>query len=237
MRRACSTNAGKVEMATAKTIRAMLLPGRRLEPGNTSEVAALVLKNPRKTGQVIECLWDEDAGVANRAADALERASSRRPQILVRWKDAILDRMLDAGENKLRWNLALMVSRMRLNEIDTARAAAVLRTWLDDKSSIVKTSAMHGLAGLTQNDASLLPEVLDMLRVLSRSGTPAMRARGRILLKRIESGKALPVVTGELPARCQAQQMPGGVTAKVPGKRAPSPKARRQSPDPRLAVR
>jgi hypothetical protein len=33
----------------------------------------------------------------------------------------------------------------------------------------------------------MLPEVMDMLRLLSRSGTPAMRARGRILLKRMES--------------------------------------------------
>ena len=33
----------------------------------------------------------------------------------------------------------------------------------------------------------MLPEVLDMLRILSRTGTPAMRARGRILLKRLEA--------------------------------------------------
>ena len=50
--------------------------------GRVGEVAALLMKNPRKTGRVVECLWDEDAGVANRAADALERASSRRPEIL-----------------------------------------------------------------------------------------------------------------------------------------------------------
>ena len=181
-----------------KKIRELLLPGRRLDAGRTCEVAALLLKDSRKTGQVVECLWDEEAGVANRAADALERASSRRPQILARWKDALLDRMLDAGENKLRWNLALTISRTKLTEAETRRAAAVLRTWLDDKSSIVKTSAMHGLAGLTVWDPSMLPEVLDMLRILTRSGTPAMRARGRILLKRMEAGKDLPVVTGPL---------------------------------------
>jgi hypothetical protein len=39
-----------------------------------------------------------------------------------------------------------------------------------------------------------------MLRVLSRGGTPAMRARGRILLKRMEAGKDLPVITGDLPS-------------------------------------
>jgi hypothetical protein len=198
-------------MAKQKTVREMLARGRRLDCGNACEVAAMLMKNPRKTGQAVECLWDEDAGVANRAADALERASGRRPEILSRWKDALLDRMLDAQENKLRWNLALMIYRTPLTEAETSKAAAVLRSWLDDKSSIVKTSAMHGLAGLTRWDKSMLPEVLDMLRVLSRSGTPAMRARGRILLKRMEAGKALPVITGPLPG-------PSGVTGNVGGK-------------------
>lgn len=32
-----------------------------------------------------------------------------------------------------------------------------------------------------------MPQVLDLLRVLSRSGTPAMRARGRILLSKLRS--------------------------------------------------
>ncbi len=186
-------------MTKAKTIREMLSAGRRLEVGRAAEVAASLLKNPRNTRQVVECLWDEDCGVANRAADALERASSRRPGILASWKEALLDRMLDAAENKLRWNLALTIFRTPLSKSETERAVAILRMWLDDKSSIVKTCAMHGLAGLTRWEPSLLPEVMDMLRVLSRSGTPAMRARGRILLKRMEGGKELPVVTGDLP--------------------------------------
>ena len=206
-----------------KDVRAMLLPGKRLEVGNVCEVAALLVTNPRKAWQVVECLWDENAGVANRAADALERASSRRPEILARWKDALLDRMLDAEENKLRWNLALMIWRTPLTDADAARAAGVLRTWLDDKSSIVKTSAMHGLAGLTLWDRSLLPEILDMLRILSRSGTPAMRARGRILLKSMESGKALPVVTGELTCDAAGAASPGLETAKTHRKATQSP--------------
>ena len=206
-------------MAREKTLRELLTPGKRLDRGYTCEVAALMLENARKTGQVVECLWDEDAGIANRAADALERASGRRPEILRRWKDALLDRMLDAGENKLRWNLALMIYRTPLTATETARAAAVLRSWLDDKSSIVKTSAMHGLAGLTRWDKSMLPEVLDMLRILSRSGTPAMRARGRILLKRMEAGKELPVITGPLPG-------PSGRTRTLAGRRRALTKSR-----------
>ena len=159
----------------------------RLAVGRAKEVAAILLDHPRKAGQVVECLWDDDAGVANRAADALERASYSNPNLLAPWKEALLGRMVDATENKLRWNLALMVSRMAMTLAETERTAVVLRSWLDDRSSIVKTCAMQGLASLTHWNPAMLPEVLDRLRLLSRSGTPAMRARGRILLKRIES--------------------------------------------------
>ena len=108
--------------------------------------------------------------------------------MLAPWKEALLGRMADAAENKLRWNLALMILAAAADSTrNGARSGHLLRSWLDDRSSIVKTSAMHGLAGLTRWNPSMLPEVLDMLRILSRSGTPAMRARGRILLKRPET--------------------------------------------------
>jgi hypothetical protein len=62
----------------------------------------------------------------------------------------------------------------------------VLESWLDDGSSIVKTAALQGLAELTRHDPALLPRVLDVLRIQGLSGTPAMRARSRIWLLKLE---------------------------------------------------
>lgn len=174
-------------MPGPETIRSMLLGGRRLEGDRAREVAAILLAHPRRTGQVIECLWDDEPGIANRAADALERASHQRPSLLAPWKDALLARLAEAEQNKLRWNLALMMARLKLTAPETERAMAALRGYLDDRGSIVKTAAMHGMAGLAQQNSALMPEVLDTLRILTRSGTPAMRARGRMLLKKLES--------------------------------------------------
>jgi len=180
-------------MGKQETIRAMLASDRhRLDVGQTKEVAALVLARPRKVGQLIECLWDEDPGIANRAADALERVSFDRPSLTAAWTESLIGLMAEAEQNKLRWNLALFVPRLELSAAEAQRVAAALRTYLEDQSSIVKTAAMHGLAALTRHDPKLLPEVLDMLRILSRSGTPAMRARGRILLKKLETPSERP---------------------------------------------
>jgi HEAT repeat protein len=176
-----------------ETVRELLLGGGPFFKGRTCEVAELVAKQPRRLASLIECLWDEDPGVASRAADALERITGGLqpgvdPRRLETWKESLLGLIPEAQPIRLRWNLALTISRLGLTVQEARRAAAALREYLDDRSSIVKTAAMHGLAGLTRHDPSLLPEVIDLLRILSRSGTPAMRARGRILLKRLESG-------------------------------------------------
>jgi hypothetical protein len=179
----------------------MLGPGRRLDAGRVCEVVELVEGSPRKIAQLVECLWDEDAAVANRAADALERLTREKPERAQRWKDPLLGLMAEAAEKKLRWNLALLVPRLKLTVVECRRAAATLHGYLDDPSSIVKTAALHGLADLTRQDAQSLPAVLELLRVTGRSGTaaihptnkgpfvgtPAMRARSRILLKKLEN--------------------------------------------------
>jgi len=197
---ALDDHGGRLRMARTETIRGMLAGGRPLFVGRAREVAELVAAQPRRVSQLIECLWDEDAGVANRAADALEKVTSVRPLLAAPWKDSLLGLLAEAKQNKLRWNLAVIVPRLTLTTAECRRAAEALRTYLGDKSSIVKTCAMQGLAELTLQDASLRAEVVDLLRILTRSGTPAihpshkdlcvgtpaMRARGRMLLRRLE---------------------------------------------------
>lgn len=174
-------------MSARTELRLLLAEGRHsLSAGRARQVVEMLTVRPKLAGTLIELLWDDHPGIANRAADALERASARRPEILAPWKDALLGRMADAEAGKLCWNLALMIGRSELTIPETERAAAVLRGWLSDKSSIVKTAALHGLADLSRWNPALRAEALDTLRVLSRSGTPAMRARGRILLKTLE---------------------------------------------------
>jgi len=61
-----------------------------------------------------------------------------------------------------------------------------LNRYLEDRSSIFKTSALQGFADLAQDDASIRPGVIEILREATRSGTAAMKARGRKLLIRLE---------------------------------------------------
>jgi hypothetical protein len=181
----------------------MLAVGRnRISSGRTAEVVKLVRANPKKVTQLLECLWDEDPCVAMRAADALEKLTRCRAPVADEiqksilktiqgsWKAPLIGLLAEATENKLRWCLAPVIPRLALTVPECRRVADILLSYLEDRSSIVKTCALQGLADLTRQDASLLPEVVDLLNIHSRSGTSAMRARGRMLLKQLEPVRA-----------------------------------------------
>jgi hypothetical protein len=190
-------------MPASETIRSLLAVGRCcISSGRTAEVVNIVRESPKKAAQLLECLWDEDPCVAMRAADALEKLTRRRDPVpdaiqksLLKtlqgaWKAPLIGLLAEATENKLRWCLAQVVPRLTLTISECRRVSDTLQSFLEDRSSIVKTMALQGLADLTRQDASLLPEVIDLLLIHSRSGTPAMRARGRMLLKQLESVRA-----------------------------------------------
>src|SRR5260370_27140346 len=59
--------------------------------------------------------------------------------------------------------------------------------YLEDKSSMVKTFSMQALADLAAQDEQLLEQVAPLIERLTRTGTPAMKSRGRKLLKQLET--------------------------------------------------
>ena len=178
-------------MTTAPDLRLLLSVGRyALSVGRVKEICAHVKAKPRLAARLIEYLWDDDPGVSQRAADVLERvsrdASPALARILVDSKEALLGLLPEATLKKTRWNLALTIGRLPLTVTEARRAASILESWLQDESSIIKTAALQGLADLTRHDPTQLPAVLELLRIHGRSGTPAMRARSRILLVELE---------------------------------------------------
>jgi HEAT repeat protein len=151
--------------------------------GRANEVAALVVREPRRFPELIGFLWSDDPVVRMRAADAVEKISSQEPGLLEPFKDALLGLLLEAQQKELRWHLAQMIPRLPLTRNERRRAAEGLQRYLGDNSSIVKTFALQGLTELAQADHSLLPEIREILETAERAGTPAMRARARKLLK------------------------------------------------------
>jgi hypothetical protein len=122
-----------------------------------------------------------------RAADAAEKITITRPELLNLYKQELLGLLDEAEQIELRWHLALMVPRLSLSGPERVRAAAALQRYLQDCSSIVKTFALQGLADLARQDARLRETAKRILEESLRTGTAAMKARARKLLKELQN--------------------------------------------------
>ena len=166
----------------------LLEGGDRRTIGRADQVAAIVAKNLRLFPKLIAGLWSADPLIRMRAADAAEKVTRERPELLTPFKKELLGLMTEATEQELRWHLAAMVPRLPLNAAERQLAISSLNGYLEDRSSIVKTFALQGLADLARGDPAIQPTVVEILRDATRNGTPAMKARSRKLLLRLERG-------------------------------------------------
>jgi len=169
-----------------KNILLLLAGGDRRTIGRSDQAVAIVSKDPRLFARLIAGLWSEDALVRMRAADATEKVTRGNRELLRPYKKELLGLMIEAKEQELRWHLAVMVPRLLLNAKERQLATSLLNSYLEDRSSIVKTFALQGLSDLAQDNPSIRPRVVEILREAIRNGTPAMKARSRKLLFHLE---------------------------------------------------
>jgi len=86
-------------------------------------------------------------------------------------KKELLGLMTEAREQELRWHLVVMVPRLLLNAKERQVAIASLESYLEDRSSIVRTFALQGLADLARGDAGIRDRVVEILREAGRNGS------------------------------------------------------------------
>jgi len=174
-----------------KNLLSLLEGGDRRTIGRADQVAVMVSRDPGLFPQLIAGLWSDQPLVRMRAADTAEKVTRRNREFLQPYKKELLGLMAETEEQELRWHLAAMIPRLALNSRELQLAVSFLKRYLEDPSSIVKTSALQGLAdlaNLTDEHSALRSQVIDLLREATRTGTPAMKARSRKLL-RMASGE------------------------------------------------
>ena len=141
-----------------------------------------------RVAELFAALFDEDPAVRMQAADAAEKITRDRPELLQPWKEPLLEQIALRPEKGVRWHVAQMLPRLRLTTEERDQAIQILMGYLSDESSIVKTCSMQALADFAIQYPVLQPEIVPLIERLTVSGTPAMRSRGRMLLKLLTPG-------------------------------------------------
>lgn len=156
--------------------------GDRRSLGRAPEIVAEAIDDPDLFKALVSCLLSDDPLVRMRAADAMEKVSARHPEYLQSHKGFLIGQAAESAQKEVRWHLAQMLPRLALSPKEARQVVALMIRYFEDASSIVKTNAMQALADLAGSHPALRPSVMLHLRELTAIGTPAMKARGRMLL-------------------------------------------------------
>jgi hypothetical protein len=165
---------------------AVLESGRNTR-GLTDQVAGIVIQEPALFPELMFGLWHVEGRIRGMAADAVAKAVEDNPALLQPFKAEILGLMTEARPAIVRWHLAQMVPRLKLTKAERTRAIGLLKEYLEDRSAIVQVCALTSLVELAGGDATLLEELADQMRSLTKTGSPAVKARARILLAKLKT--------------------------------------------------
>ena len=161
--------------------------GDRRSIGKSDEVVAEVLAEPGLFDIVFANMLSDDPVLCMRCADAVEKITARHPEYLQPYKRALIEQVACSEQQEVRWHVAQMVPRLTLNARERKKVVGILLNYLNDKSSIVRTFSMQALAGLAESDTKYRPQVIQILAEAIQTGTPAMKSRGRKLVKRLKA--------------------------------------------------
>ena len=157
--------------------------GDRRSIGESDHVVKLALNERGIFKSLLRGMNHHDPLIAMRCADAVEKASSTNPDLLSPYKKEVLDLLRSATQPEVRWHIAQMVPRLPLSLTQAKKAFLQLLIYTNDRSSIVKTFAMQALHDLALTNPELAEEALLHIRELIAIGTPAMKARGKKLIR------------------------------------------------------
>ena len=171
------------------SMRDLLAGGDLRSIGKVPEVLRIVGGRTERMKELVGCLTCGDPVVRSRAADVLEKLTAKRPALLTPFKGFLLRMAARSEQQEVRWHLAQMISRLPLTRREILSVFPTLRGYLEDRSVIVKIFALQAMFELSLRESSLRIPVQALVESFTRTGTPAMRARGRKLLSLLKEEK------------------------------------------------
>ncbi len=155
--------------------------------GKSNEVVKIVLANPKLFPDLFSGLFESDPIVRMRAADAVEKITVLKPELLQKFKNQLLERAAIIEQQEVQWHVAQLIPRLKLTKSDVTKVRKILDTYLKTTSSnIVRVMALQALADLASQGKIDKEEIIKRIEQYAELvNTPSVRARSRKLLKQL----------------------------------------------------
>ena len=155
--------------------------------GRANEIVADIEKDSTHIEKVFSGFYDSDPVVKARCADVIEKATIGRPELLSNHKQDIISILQDETQQEVCWHMAQIIPRLKYTPAQEKEIIAGLNRYLLHRSKIVRVCALEALTDLAKKNPMIVREVIKTIRFHVKTGSPAIQARGRKLLKRLKT--------------------------------------------------
>ncbi|MDP9024320.1 MAG: hypothetical protein M3N13_02945 [Candidatus Eremiobacteraeota bacterium] len=169
-------------------IRDRLRGDERRQLGTSDSVSSDILRRPEGFVELFEAFFDEDPVVRIRAADAAEKATRGRPDLLVPFRRRLISEAGSIEQPEVRRNIAQMLPRIKLEAKERAKAIALLQRYLLEGHPALVLAAMQSLTDFSNDDAVLREKMIPLLERFSREASDERtKFRARQMFARLTS--------------------------------------------------
>ncbi|HSD56011.1 MAG TPA: hypothetical protein VLA92_02560 [Candidatus Saccharimonadales bacterium] len=168
-----------------ETFTEMLAAGGKANSlGRVNEVIEVVLQDRSRLAELYACLFDENAWIRMRAADALEKICRQYPDWIQPYVDEFFEELATSTQPSIQWHLAQMYREVDL----TAKQKHTVIAWLKhllsttDVDWIVSANAMDTLVKFTKDGSVLEAEAVSLIKLQQKHKSKSVVRRADKLL-------------------------------------------------------
>ena len=151
--------------------------------GMSNEAAEFVLKNPELFDELFEGLSVSDDVVRGRTADALEKISRTRPDMLVDRLPKLLQVAEEDQVPMVKMHLAMIFGHLAMYEERLSELISTLLYLLDDGSVFTRSWAVVSLCIMGRKYPEKREQILERIEPIRKDQSIAMRTKARMAIE------------------------------------------------------
>ncbi len=162
-----------------------LIQGDMRTIGESQEVVDEVLNDNTLFHDLFEGLTDANPAVRMRSADALEKVTAQKPELLKPYKNKLIEIAKETTQQEVQWHIAQMFGTLKLEDGENVKVYKILNDYYQtSKSNIVKVMSLETMCHIAQSDEALKNNVEKILIGAIKHSSPSITARAKKLQRK-----------------------------------------------------
>lgn len=166
-----------------------LAEGDLTSDGRANEVKNVILDNPGKIDQLVDCFNSDDPVIRGHAADASEKIAREKPEIFLPYMHILFKIAVKDSVGLVKQHLAMLLGHMAIFSELIDPSLATLSKLLEDQHAFTKIWAISSLCIIAKLYPQYQPRVLGQIAHLEKSPDKSVSSRAK---------KAQNILTGDV---------------------------------------